>query len=792
MQVHQPTDFDTHVIIGGGKARAFTIAATAEFFTVLSKTLYSDEKLAVVREVLCNAWDAHIMIGRTDLAIEIELTETSLVIRDFGPGIHDDKIDDTYCKYGGTTKLADEKQTGGFGLGCKAPFAYSDHFTVESNHQGVKHVYGISRGSSETDGAPDLRVMVKVPTTDVGLAVTIPVLNKEDMKYFAKQISRIVREGSIRAKYKGADTELPRWDYEPYRKQGFIFHDAGTNNIENYTSKIYVLNGTVLYPIGGTSEEIIDLLKDSYSWLPTNGRLIVLAEPGTIGVTPSREALSYTDSTIETVKALVNNAKAKIIAASEPAIKNVIATKVATIKDTYHQNFDTSSGFKNIKRISFQTDPVAIATIALEEQYAKMFPLKKRWPRLRKPLMRKFKDARRYIRRTKNPTEFYYGVKIDPFTKYNNRLMIRLLSKMNLLKEAISIKNDYSFKIKKLKHRGTLDCANNILYLGPNQRSIEGMFLKDNDIKAHDGYTKAAYGIIITKALENKVDEIKKLAIHYGITIKEAPKLPPAVKENLGIKSRGKRGHMYSWADVIQKKVRPDYSEKTIDTIGNPTLTTADAYIRVAGKPDELDIHSGYTSVQKTLYKLFPKIAIVFNTYHEEMMKSRQIPSIQDALLKKLLTIELDPQAQFAACGEQRELFEDDTYIFRHTSDKVKHLIRYDKRYGKFFFGDKFFKEEVTEEIHDIVNACNSIITVYYPRTVVSTHNLSNILNRMATNFKKTQPKVSIKEIEEKFPYLSVIQIDTGKMDMIWDMIHYLKQRHEYMTLMATPKETKP
>ena len=55
MQVTHLDTFNNHAIIGGGEARAFGMAQTAEFFTVLSDTLYSDKKRAVIREVVCNA-----------------------------------------------------------------------------------------------------------------------------------------------------------------------------------------------------------------------------------------------------------------------------------------------------------------------------------------------------------------------------------------------------------------------------------------------------------------------------------------------------------------------------------------------------------------------------------------------------------------------------------------------------------------------------------------------------------------------------------------------------------------
>jgi len=35
-----------------------------------------------------------------------------------------------YGTYGGSDKKNNGTETGGFGLGCKSPFAYGDHFEV--------------------------------------------------------------------------------------------------------------------------------------------------------------------------------------------------------------------------------------------------------------------------------------------------------------------------------------------------------------------------------------------------------------------------------------------------------------------------------------------------------------------------------------------------------------------------------------------------------------------------------------------------------------------------------------
>ncbi len=170
------------------------VAETAAFFTMMSSTLYSDQKLACVREVLCNAWDAHIDSDRIDTPLEITLTEEQMIIRDFGYGIPHNMIGPIYGVYGQSTKAKDEKSTGGFGLGSKAPFAYTEHFRVISAHEGIRTVYQMSKSSSEVEGKPSIDVIVSTPTTDTGLTVIIDIDSK-DYHTFKHLISGVVANG---------------------------------------------------------------------------------------------------------------------------------------------------------------------------------------------------------------------------------------------------------------------------------------------------------------------------------------------------------------------------------------------------------------------------------------------------------------------------------------------------------------------------------------------------------------------------------------------------------------------
>lgn len=310
MQVTHNDNFDTHAIMGGSDVMTFGIAETAEFFTVLFSSLYSDKPLAVVREVLCNAWDSHIASKNTDKAVEVTVSDTNLVIRDFGFGIPHNKIRDVYLVAGNSTKTNDGKQTGGFGLGSKAPFAYSDHFTVSSYHLGTKILYALSRGSAKTDGKPDARVMVKIPTTESGLEVSIPLKNSEDRREFENLVKLIARNGEMKVNLNGEPIKvLPLSE----GKEGFIIHHGEV--IRGTSEKIFVRYGSVIYPIpehkdyANEYKVLLDLIgkleTHDYYRHQSNWKIIFQADPNTIAVTPSRESLSLVETTVDTIKGLL-------------------------------------------------------------------------------------------------------------------------------------------------------------------------------------------------------------------------------------------------------------------------------------------------------------------------------------------------------------------------------------------------------------------------------------------------------------------------------------------------------
>lgn len=311
MQVSQSNDYITHVSIGGGTVQEFTIADSPEFFQVLSKALYPDGQRATVREILCNAWDAHLAAGVSHLPVQITLTNTEIIFRDFGNGIPPAKMGETYGTYGQSTKTHDGHQTGGFGLGSKAPFSVTDYFEVTSFYRGTKTIYNVALSSQYANGKPAAQPIVTLPTDETGLQVRIPIEEKDQYRY-ASLIKEIVRFGDMNVELNGEKLETISISEFP---DGFyVASKAGSSDT------LHVRYGSVIYPIPQHFD-----YADDWTWFQTKGKeifgsrwsqglctAVFQAKPHTIAVTPSRETLSLNERTVETLTKLLKETREKL------------------------------------------------------------------------------------------------------------------------------------------------------------------------------------------------------------------------------------------------------------------------------------------------------------------------------------------------------------------------------------------------------------------------------------------------------------------------------------------------
>ena len=169
----------------------FQIAANGTAFQILSSGLYSNKIAAVIRELSCNAVDAHAMVNDSNKPIKVQLPTAKdpvLQISDEGPGLSHEQILSLYTTYFSSNKRESNNFIGGLGLGSKSPFAYTKVFTVASTQNGLKRVYACALSD---DGSPTITKTAEVKTTRAnGIDVSMPVQQK-DIGMFEQEAAKV-------------------------------------------------------------------------------------------------------------------------------------------------------------------------------------------------------------------------------------------------------------------------------------------------------------------------------------------------------------------------------------------------------------------------------------------------------------------------------------------------------------------------------------------------------------------------------------------------------------------------
>jgi hypothetical protein len=193
----------TYETSGDMEEQFFSIKDQGMIFDILRNKMYSNPILAICREISCNARDAHREVGKSSEPIVIQLPnglEPYYKIRDFGPGISPERMYDVFIQYTASTKRNDNLQTGGFGLGAKTPFSYSDAFSIVTNVNGVKYNYGAAIDETRVG---KLALLSSEPTTDPnGTEIIIPV-KPNDFHTFAEWTESSTQHWDVKPIIKG-------------------------------------------------------------------------------------------------------------------------------------------------------------------------------------------------------------------------------------------------------------------------------------------------------------------------------------------------------------------------------------------------------------------------------------------------------------------------------------------------------------------------------------------------------------------------------------------------------------
>ena len=288
------------------------------------REMYSDPKLAVVREYSANARDAHVSAGVPHRPIEITLptlTDPVIAWRDFGHGLTNDDLKTLILGYGasGDDKRRSNELIGGFGIGGKCGFAVADQFTVISYHGGMRNEWQCYRDQdddcnamlvSETESTEPsgMEVRIPVPWQDVSeyterienaflFYPVRPVLFRAD-KALKDRVNRTLPSPFLFGNLKTIDRsgqEIPiRW--EAVKDPDYKDFQVGSTATSDLSFARVVMGG-IAYPIQ------LERLGVSGGATETFFRRIILYAPiGSLQLAPSRETLAYTPRVINMLK----------------------------------------------------------------------------------------------------------------------------------------------------------------------------------------------------------------------------------------------------------------------------------------------------------------------------------------------------------------------------------------------------------------------------------------------------------------------------------------------------------
>jgi hypothetical protein len=320
----------------------YTIRATSKAFKILSSSLYKNKIKAIVRELGCNAYDAHISVGKKDLPFEIHLPnslEPHFGVRDFGPGLDKDAIEEIYTTYFLSTKSESDDYIGALGLGSKSPFSYVDSYTTISRHNGIKSTYV---AALDETGNPSLNLIhIQKSSEPSGLEVIVPV-NQIDFSTFNLEANLIFRWFPVKPKSNlliypemNANLSGTNWSVVDY----------------NFSNQNCIVMGNIAYPLdkNQVSNKFIEKFSYYQQFHGNRKAFVIQANIGDVDITAGREELSYDKRTIEWLKNALDNIHKEYEKVAEDKIKNAASLKNAhQLYKEYIENCGGKDVFKTI------------------------------------------------------------------------------------------------------------------------------------------------------------------------------------------------------------------------------------------------------------------------------------------------------------------------------------------------------------------------------------------------------------------------------------------------------------
>ena len=314
------------VLTNSTKQSTFTINASAQAFRILSDGLYEHKVAAIIRELSCNAYDAHVEKGNADEPFKVILPNSLhpyFEIEDYGIGLDDEGVRTIYTSYFTSTKQNSNDAIGAFGLGSKTPFSYTNSFTIRARKNGVERVYNAYIGE---DGAPCVNLMIEKETEEgSGIKITVPV-KQEHFSRFHNEARFILSMFKVRPSVPDSTFEfLLDEDLARELDEGkMCVRKISGNQSSLYQNTFYAVMGGVCYGVSidsilGRLDHNLSsyirqiVLGNSYYSYGNKNVMFLKFDIGELEPAASRETLSMNENTEQVLANKVESAVRELI-----------------------------------------------------------------------------------------------------------------------------------------------------------------------------------------------------------------------------------------------------------------------------------------------------------------------------------------------------------------------------------------------------------------------------------------------------------------------------------------------
>lgn len=291
---------------------------SARLFRMLSDFLYSNKEMCVLHEISSNALDAHKLAGKENEPIHVYApTEinSSLRIRDFGPGLSEQDVRKLLTTYGesGSYKRTSNDYIGSWGIGSKSPASVTKTWDIRSHHNGMNKLYKVFINER---GIPTITKLTTTPTDETGIEVSIPI-EPSKHRIWTELFSAVYQYYPVTPKFFGSTPSIV--------KPTSIYQ---TNNWGIYKQSVYgscsIIIANRRYTI--KPDEVLQFLKSRLTpaeniaahEILASGNIQLFFDVGELELSISRETIQYTKHTINAfetrIREVISNLKDIFIA----------------------------------------------------------------------------------------------------------------------------------------------------------------------------------------------------------------------------------------------------------------------------------------------------------------------------------------------------------------------------------------------------------------------------------------------------------------------------------------------